>query len=177
MMKRILVLMSSLALAGLVSLASAHEGDTVPDHGAAVDARATAAGNRVEGSVVVPGTVAALKADLYRFERWPRVFSDVRGLKRNGDGSWSVDFQRFGHAHDFRITRTPAGVVLELAAKDHGSARMEYALEPIDATRSKLTIRLFMTTPPQLTSEQALGVLRAKAQADLDDFAKSANNR
>jgi hypothetical protein len=131
----------------------------------------------VEGSAVVPGTVAARKADLYRFERWPQVFSDVRGLKRNDDGSWSVDFRRFGHAHDFHVTRTPAGVVLELAAKDHGSARMEYALEPIDATRSKLTIRLFMTTPPQLTSEEALDLLRRKAQADLDDFAKGAATR
>jgi hypothetical protein len=34
-----------------------------------------------------------------------------------------------------------------------------------------------MTTPPQLTSEEALDLLRRKAQADLDDFAKGAATR
>lgn len=171
-MKRIFIMMIGLALAGATSHASAHEQSGT---GNAMDTHATAAGNRVEGSVVVRGTVAALKADLYQLERWPSVFADARALKRNADGTWSVDFRRFGHPHDFRITRTAAGVVFELAAKDHGKARLEYALEPIDANRSKLTIRLLVPTPPQLTTEQAIEMLRSKAQSDLDDFSNRAS--
>ncbi|CAN5916061.1 hypothetical protein BH11MYX4_BH11MYX4_28610 [soil metagenome] len=178
-MKRRFVLMMGLALVGGASHASAHEGEPGRDErGAAgnpIDARATAAGNRVEGSVVVRGTVAALKAGLYRLERWPDVFSDARVLKQNDDGTWSVDFRRFGHPHDFRITRTAVGVVFDLAAKDHGSARLEYTLEPIDANRSRLTIRLLVPTPPQLTTEQAIDMLRTKAQSDLDDFSNRAS--
>lgn len=178
-MKRIIVLLIGLAQAGATSHASAHEPEPGRGEqgalGNAIDTRATAAGNRVEGSVVVRGTVAALKPDLYQVERWPNVFSDARALKRNADGTWSVDFRRFGHPHDFRITRTAAGVVFELAAKDHGKARLEYALEPVDASRSRLTIRLLVPTPPQLTTQQAIDMLRTKAQSDLDDFENRAN--
>jgi len=180
-MKRLFILMIGLALAGASAHASAHDGEPGRDEpgvaGSAIDAHATAAGNRVEASVVVRGTVAALKADLYQLERWPSVFSDARALKRNTDGTWSVDFRRFGHPHDFRVTRTAAGVVFELAARDHGKARVEYELEPIDASRSKLTIRLLVPTPPQVTTEQAIDMLRAKAQSDLDDFKNRANAR
>lgn len=153
----------AIALAAGAATASAHPGDV----GVTTEA---ARSNVVEASVVVSGTVAVLKADLYGLERWPAVFSDVRSLQRNPDGTWAIDFRRFGHAHDFRFTRTPTGVVFELAARDHGSARMEYVLEPIDATRSKLTIRLDVSTPPQLSVEQFLTMLRAKAYADLADF-------
>jgi hypothetical protein len=176
-MKRMFPLLLGLALAGLAPSASAHEGGADPAPGDAIDAHATEEGNHVEGSVVVPGTVAALKAELYRVERWPELFSDARALQRNHDGSWAIDFRRFGHAHAFRVARTPAGVVLQLAVEDHGSARLEYALEPIDATRSKLIVRFAATTPPQLTREQFLGVLRAKAQADLADFSTRAGGR
>ena len=173
-MRRVSIFLIGVALAGAASRASAHEGQSGRDEqgaaGNAIDTHSTAAGNAVEGSVVVRGTVAALKANLYEVERWPRVFSDVRAVKRNADGTWSVDFRRFGHPHDFRITRTTAGVVFELAAKDHGSARLEYALEPIDASRSRLTIRLLVPTPPKLTTEQAIDMLRTKARSDLDDF-------
>lgn len=180
-MKRLFMLMLGLALVGGTSHASAHDGQGEPTRdergaaGSAIDTHATAAGNRVEGSVIVRGTVAALKANLYHLDRWPSVFSDARSLKRNDDGTWSVDFRRFGHAHDFRITRTAAGLVFELAAKDHGSARLEYALEPIDANRSRLTIRLLVPTPPQVTTEQAIDMLRTKVQSDLDDFSKRAS--
>lgn len=176
-MKRVLLFMIGLSLAGVAPAALAHEGDAARDHGGAIDAHATEAGNHVEGSVLVRGTVATLKADLYRIEGWPRVFSDARAMKRNADGTWSLDFQRFGHPHDFRVTRTPTGVLFELAAKDHGSARLEYTLEPIDAMHSKLTVRLDVPTPPTFTTEQALAMLRGKAQSDLDDFAKHANAR
>jgi hypothetical protein len=164
-----------LALAGAVSHASAHEAPPGRDEqGKAIGTHPSAEGSSVEESVVVRGTVAALKADLYQLERWPSVFSDARAMKRNADGTWAVDFRRFGHPHDFLITRTAAGVVFELAARDHGKARLEYALEPIDADRSRLTIRLLVPTPPQLTTAQAIDMLRAKAQSDLDDFSRRA---
>ncbi len=174
-MRRTFVWLLGLALAGATSHTSAHE--TEPgrdDDGGPIAAHASAAGNSVEGSVVVRGRVAALKADLYQLDRWPGLFSDTRAMKRNADGTWSVDFRRFGHPHDFRVTRTATGVVFELATKDHGQARLEYALEPIDANRSKLTIRLLLPTPPQLTSQQTIDMLRAKAKSDLDDFEKRA---
>jgi hypothetical protein len=176
-MKRLFMMLVGLALAGSVSSAHAHDAGARPDESGAVDAHATAEGNTVEGSVIVPGTVAALKSKLYLLERWPRVFTDVRGLRRNADGTWSIDFRRFGHPHDFRFVRTPAGVVFELAAKDHGRARLEYLLEPVDATRSRLTVRLVATTPKQLTTEQFVGILRAKAQADLADFTIDATSK
>lgn len=175
-MKRIFVLMVGLALAGVTSHASAHEVEHGRDEkGNAIGTHASAEGNSVEGSVVVRGTVAALKADLYQLERWPGLFSDTRAMKRNADGTWSVDFRRFGHPHDFRITRTAAGVVFDLATKDHGQARLEYALEPMDANRSKLTIRLLLPTPPQFTTQQTIEMLRTKAQSDLDDFENRAS--
>ncbi len=162
-MKPIFGFLLSAALLTGAATVSAHTGDA----GASTE---PARSDVVEASVVVSGTVTSLKADLYRLERWPSVFSDVRGLSRNPNGTWTVDFRRFGHPHDFRVTRTPVGVVFDLAAQDHGNARMEYVLEPVDATHSKLTIRFDMSTPPQLTTEQFLTMLRAKAYADLADF-------
>ncbi len=176
-MKRLFVVLIGLALAGAASHAYAHDAGAGAEEYGAIDAHATDDGNVVEGSVLVRGTVSALKVDLYQLERWPQVFSDARAVSRNADETWSVDFQRFGHAHDFTFMRVPSGVVFELAAKDHGRARLEYALEPIDATRSKLTVRLVAATPPQLTTEQFTATLRAKVQSDLDDFSNRASAR
>lgn len=139
----------------------------------AISARTSGGENRVEAAVVVPGTVAALKRHLYAVEKWPAVFSDVRSLERTPDGSWSIDMVRFGHPHEFRIERTSGGVRLALAAQNHGVATLEYALQPIDATHSKLVVRFAVGTPPQLTSEQMLSLLRAKAQSDLADFSST----
>lgn len=175
-MKRIFVSILGLALAGATTHASAHEAPPGRDEQEnPIGTHTSAAGNSVEGSVVVRGTVAALKAHLFQLERWPGLFSDTRTMKRNADGTWSADFRRFGHPHDFRITRTAAGVVFDLATKDHGQARLEYALEPMDANRSKLTIRLLLPTPPQFTTQQAIDMLRTKAQSDLDDFKNRAD--
>lgn len=172
-MKRWFSVLVGLALAGAASDVRAHDAGALvhrSDDPGAMDAHATADGNLVAGSVVVTGTVAGLKAYLYRLDRWPQVFTDVRGLSRNADGTWSVDFRRFGHAHDFRFVRTATGVVFELAAKDHGSARLEYLLEPVDAARSKLTVRFTAATPEQLTTERFVALLRAKVHSDLADF-------
>jgi hypothetical protein len=147
----------------------AHDGAAGGDD---LHARSTAEENVVEASVVVRGTVAAHKGKLYRLDRWPQIFSDVRALVRNADGTWTADFRVFGHPHDFHVARTAGGVLFTLAAKDHGAARMEWTLRPLDADRSTLTVRLSMSTPPQLTRERALGLLGAKARIDLDDFSK-----
>lgn len=169
-------LLTSLLTVGVVLTAGPTWGHQGELDGGGLHAGSDRHGNRVQASVVVPGTVAELKGELYRLERWPQVFSDVKSLVPLGDGTWSVDFQRFGHPHDFRAVRTATGVVWRLAARDHGDAALEYALEPVDARRSRLTVRFLVPTPPQLTAEQMVGLLRAKARADLDDFSKRAND-
>lgn len=155
------------------SAALAHEGAPGNDAGD-VHARSTAEGNVVEASTVVGGKVADLKGALYRVESWPELFTDVRALSRKPDGIWVADFAQFGHAHDFKVARTASGVRFELAAENHGVGRLEYALQPIDATRSRLKVRFVVTTPPQLTSEQMFGILREKAARDLEDFRRYA---
>ncbi len=51
---------------------------------------------------------------------------------------------------------------------------MQWLLQPVDARRSKLTVRLSMPTPPTLTAAQPLALLRAKAAVDLADFSRNA---
>lgn len=153
----------------------AHDGPA--EEGAALAARSDGGLSSVTASATVTGTVASLKSWLYHVERWPTLFSDVRALEKHSDGTWSVDFVRFGHPHDFRIVRTPAGVTLELAAADHGTSRLEYALEPLDATHSNIVIRFESSTPPQLAPQQMLGLLQAKAKTDLEDFSNRTSTR
>jgi hypothetical protein len=62
-------------------------------------------------------------------------------------------------------------VTFDLAQEGHGTARVEYVLRPLDATRSTLTVRFSMTVPPGMTKAQALTTLRGKAEQDLRDFA------
>ena len=151
--------------------ALAHEGE---ESTPGVVESATAQGEvSVEASVVVEGTVAALKGALLNVRDWPRLFSDARGLEVKAGEVWSVDFVRFGHPHDFRVARNPRSVVLELATEGHGAGRLEYALSPWDAQHSVLTVRFKMGTPKGMTSAQALRLLRDKATADLADFARA----
>lgn len=155
---------------------SAHDG--VDDGSTSSLATSSGAeGNVVEASAVVPGTVSALKRHLYRLDRWPLLFSDLRAVAQKTDGTVSIDFVRFGHAHDFRFVRTGAGVTLELAHEAHGAGRLEYALQPLDATHSRLVVRFVVGTPPQLTSEQMVALLQSKATADLNDFVTKAPTR
>jgi hypothetical protein len=149
--------------------AAAHE----DDYEGGIHAENTADGNRAQGSVVVKGTVRDLRGLLYRVDSWNRVFTDVRSVQHKSGATWSVDFTRFGHPHDFAVRRTPRGVVLELAEKNHGVGRIEYALEPVDRERSRLVIRLHLGTPPGFTPEQMLTLLREKLRVDLDDFEKT----
>jgi hypothetical protein len=167
--RRFVTIIGLVGLAALARLpgAAAHEGE----------AHAPPAGDVIEASAIVDGRVAELKGLLYQVERWPEVFSDVRAVAPRADGPWSVDFRRFAHPHDFRVFRTAGGVALELAQEDHGGARLEYRLQPIDAARSQLTVRLSMTTPPGMTAAQAAALLRAKADADVADFARVAAAR
>ena len=151
--------------------AVAHEGDA-PTH--APTERVTADGTTVERSLVVRGTVRDLVGVLYAVDRWPAVFSDVRAVTARPGGPWALDFRRFGHPHDFNVRRTGRGVMLELASASHGAARLEYALAPVDAEHSELTVRYFMTTPPTLTPEAVVTLLRDKAATDLADFATTA---
>lgn len=153
--------------------ALAHEGAAGEDAGD-LHARSTAAGNSLEASAVVAGKVADLKAALYRVENWPELFTDARGMTRNADGTWAADFERFGHPHDFRVSRTAGGVRFDLVATNHGLGRLEYTLQPIDGARSRLTVRFLVGTPPQLTNDQMLAILRAKAVRDLEDFGRYA---
>jgi hypothetical protein len=134
----------------------------------------TTDGTTVERSRVVRGTVRDLVGLLYAVDRWPAVLSDVRAATARPGGPLSVDFRRFGHAHDFHVRGTDGGVVLELASASHGAARLEYRLTPVDAERSELTVRFFMSTPPTLTPETVVTLLRDKAAADLADFAIAA---
>jgi hypothetical protein len=122
---------------------------------------------------VVEAPAPALRSALIRLERWPRLFSDTRSVARGRAGVWAIDFKQFGHAHDFTVRRTEAGVVLELADTSHGFARFEYLLKPLDARRTTFTVRLSMGTPPQLTPEKALELLRAKVTMDLDSFSRA----
>jgi len=129
----------------------------------------------VEGAVVVPGTVRALKGLLLDLPRWPALFADVRGIARGAaPGTWAVDFRRFGHPHTFVVARGAAGVVLELAQGGHGVGRLEYRLQALDAGRSRFTVRYTMAPPPGVTREAAVDLLRAKAAADLADLARAA---
>lgn len=167
-------LMIWLALgASLPVVALAHEG--LPGTAGDLHARATPDGNELEASAIVVGKVADLKGALYRVESWPELFTDARAVTRKPDGTWAADFGRFGHPHDFKITRTSTGVRFDLADASHGAGRLEYALQPVDATRSKLTVRFLVGTPPQLTPQQMLALLRAKAERDLEDFGRYAS--
>jgi hypothetical protein len=150
---------------------AAHEGGA-PAQG--VKAEATSEESTVEGRVVVVGRVEALREVLAHVEGWPALFSDARAVSRQRARIWSFDFKGFGHAHPFEVTRMPEGVVLELAQKGHGAGRLEYSLQPLGPGHSTLTVRLSMSTPPQLTQEQVLALLRAKVVADLEDFSRAA---
>ncbi len=127
----------------------------------------------VEGSVVVAAPAARLLPVLTGLDEWPKLFRDVRAMKRAG-GIWSVDNRAFGHAHPFRAVEAEGGVRLELADEHHGRASLDYRLEPVDEARARLTLRYFMTTPEQLTQEQVVQLLRKKATSDLQDFASNA---
>jgi hypothetical protein len=131
----------------------------------------------VEGSVVVEGTVRQLKAVLLDVQCWPRVFHDARAVRPgSGAAPWSVDFGRFGHAHEFTVVRSSRGVLMELADPTHGKASLEYRLEPLDGARSTLRVRYAMVAPPQLGPVKVTSMLREKAAADLADFASAVSS-
>jgi hypothetical protein len=156
-----------------VSSAWAHEGDAP----AVVSGKEVGGQVVVEGSVVVEGTVRQLKAVLLDVQCWPRVFHDARAVRPgSGDAPWSVDFGRFGHAHEFRVVRGSRGVVLQLAQAAHGTASLEYRLVPLDARRTTLELRYAMTAPPAMGPVKATAMLREKAEADLADFASAVSS-
>lgn len=169
---------SAAAIVALIALLStpvtlAHEGD--PDGHAPAGRVTDDGGNEVDGSVVVPGTVAALKAMLFHVERWPEVFTDARAVEPREGEPWSLDFVHFQHPHSFVVHRGGRGVSLTLAEQGHGEARLEYSLEPLDAQRSILRVRFVMTTPEGFTREQTVALLKRKAEVDLEDFARAAS--
>lgn len=166
------------ALLVVLALAHAPVLPTQAQEGAAgaarVISRSTPSTSVVEGTIAVKGTVKQLRELLHAPERWPAVFADARAAERRPSGVWSVDFAAFGHAHDFTVTRTSAGVMLALVQKDHGDGRLEYALRPLDADRAALSVRLVLPTPPGFTAEKMEALLRTKATSDLESFARAA---
>ena len=149
------------------TFASAHEGEG----GHEVRELAAAEGVSVEGTAIVAGTVASLKPRLWAVERWPELFPDARSVVPGPD-AWSFDFVRFGHPHAFRVIRGPRSVSLELAEAGHGTGGLVYALEPLDATRSILRVRITMGIPPGFTREATVALLRGKIEDDLAAFAR-----
>ncbi len=140
-----------------------------------VDARSSAAANTVEGRIAVKGTVRQLRERLVALERWPGLFADVRSLEHWPSGAWSIDFAAFGHPHDFTATPTSGGLMLTLAQANHGTARLEYSLRPLDAEHVTLSVRFVVPTPPGFTAAKMRAMLRAKAVSDLESFARAAS--
>ena len=168
-MKRHIVI-ALLCAAWPSSPAVAHTGDAADARGPLASEGPRAGEARIEASALVTGTVRQLRRLLWETPSWPGLFSDVRSIQAHPGCPVSIDFARFAHAHDFFIIRTARGVTLRLAADDHGQAQLDYLLLPFDATRSRLVVRFFMTTPPGMTDAQATAILRGKASNDLADF-------
>jgi cytochrome c peroxidase len=142
---------------------------------AAPSVRVTVAGDQVtvEGELLVPGSLEARRAQLVRIEEWPRIFADTRAMAREQGGVWSADWKSFGHPHPVIAGRALDAVRFELADAHHGAARFEYALAAAGPSATRMTVRFVMAVPPQLTHEQLVALLRAKAVADLQDFSRA----